>query len=94
MSEPLVRLRNLRKAYGRRQALSGIDLTLTRPEVVGIVGPDGAPWVTDSGTNAIALYFDSSAVVDTSRGWTTSNNTGSTMMFRGGASPRPLLMWR
>ena len=42
MSEPLVRLSNLRKAYGRRQALSGIDLTLTRPEVVGIVGPDGA----------------------------------------------------
>jgi ABC-2 type transport system ATP-binding protein len=38
----LVRLRNLRKAYGRRQALAGIDLELHEHQIVGLVGPDGA----------------------------------------------------
>jgi len=39
---PLVRLRGLRKAYGKRVALAGIDITLERCELVGVVGPDGA----------------------------------------------------
>jgi len=42
VSDPLVRLRNLRKAYGRRQALAGIDLDLHENQIVGLVGPDGA----------------------------------------------------
>jgi ABC-2 type transport system ATP-binding protein len=40
--EALIRLRNLRKRYGRRCALAGIDLTLEGRQIVGIVGPDGA----------------------------------------------------
>lgn len=39
---PLIRLRGLRKTYGPRRALDGIDLTLDRHELVGVVGPDGA----------------------------------------------------
>jgi ABC-2 type transport system ATP-binding protein len=39
---PLVRLRGLRKTYGRRQALAGVDLELTERQIVGVVGPDGA----------------------------------------------------
>jgi prepilin-type N-terminal cleavage/methylation domain-containing protein len=32
---------------------------------------------TNSGTNAIALYYDSSASVDATRGWTTTSNSGT-----------------
>lgn len=38
----LVQLRGLHKAYGRNVALTDIDLTLARCELVGVVGPDGA----------------------------------------------------
>jgi ABC-2 type transport system ATP-binding protein len=39
---PLVLLRGLRKSYGRRRALAGIDLDLRENQIVGVVGPDGA----------------------------------------------------
>jgi ABC-2 type transport system ATP-binding protein len=43
MSEAaIIRLRGLRKRYGRRQALAGIDLTIRDRQIFGIVGPDGA----------------------------------------------------
>ncbi|TMB60353.1 MAG: ABC transporter ATP-binding protein [Deltaproteobacteria bacterium] len=38
----MIRLRALAKRYGSRRALAGIDLTLERREIVGVVGPDGA----------------------------------------------------
>ncbi|HXQ20843.1 MAG TPA: ABC transporter ATP-binding protein [Candidatus Acidoferrales bacterium] len=41
-NEPLIHLRRLEKRYGRRRALAGVDLTLERREIVGVVGPDGA----------------------------------------------------
>jgi len=39
---PCIRLRGLRKRYGPRVALAGIDLDLKTPGLVGVVGPDGA----------------------------------------------------
>ena len=39
---PCIRLRGLRKRYGARVALAGIDLDLEAPGLVGVVGPDGA----------------------------------------------------
>jgi ABC-2 type transport system ATP-binding protein len=39
---PCIRLRGLRKRYGPRVALDGIDLDLEAPGLVGVVGPDGA----------------------------------------------------
>jgi len=42
VSEPLVRLRGLRKSYGRRVALAGIDLEIDERQIFGVVGPDGA----------------------------------------------------
>lgn len=39
---PEVRLRGLRKRFGRRVALAGIDLRLSGAQLVGVVGPDGA----------------------------------------------------
>jgi len=42
MSQPLVSLRGLRKRYGKRRALDGVDLTIDGQQIFGIVGPDGA----------------------------------------------------
>ena len=38
----LVSLRGLRKTYGRRRGLAGVDLELSERQIVGVVGPDGA----------------------------------------------------
>ncbi len=42
VAPPQVRLRGLRKRYGPRVALAGIDLELEGAGIVGVVGPDGA----------------------------------------------------
>jgi ABC-type multidrug transport system ATPase subunit len=39
---PTIRLRDLRKRFGKRVALAGIDLDLTGPQLVGLAGPDGS----------------------------------------------------
>ena len=39
---PIVTLKNLSKCFGAVVALDRIDLTLDRPCVFGVVGPDGA----------------------------------------------------
>jgi ABC-2 type transport system ATP-binding protein len=41
-SQPPIQLRGLRKRFGRRLALAGIDLTVEAGQIVGVVGPDGA----------------------------------------------------
>ncbi len=38
----IVTLQNVRKCFDRTVALNGIDLTITRPQIFGVVGPDGA----------------------------------------------------
>ena len=39
---PLVRIRGLRKRYGRQQAVRGVDLEVLSGEIYGLIGPDGA----------------------------------------------------
>ncbi|MCK6553621.1 ABC transporter ATP-binding protein [Candidatus Binatia bacterium] len=41
-ADPVISLRGLRKRYGRRVALHGVDLELHGGQIVGVVGPDGA----------------------------------------------------
>src|SRR4051795_3149148 len=41
-SNDAVRVRGLRKAYGEHTALDGVDLTVTRGEVLALLGPNGA----------------------------------------------------
>lgn len=41
-SEPIVRLRGVRKDYGPVQALKGLDLDIFENEVFGLLGPNGA----------------------------------------------------
>jgi len=42
MSGPLLELRNIHKRFGAIHALEGVDLTLGRGEVVGLMGDNGA----------------------------------------------------
>jgi ABC-2 type transport system ATP-binding protein len=41
-TEDAVRVQGLRKTYGERVALDGVDLTLARGEVLALLGPNGA----------------------------------------------------
>jgi ABC-2 type transport system ATP-binding protein len=41
-THPTITLRQLRKHFGAREALAGIDLELSGAHLVGVVGPDGA----------------------------------------------------
>jgi len=41
-SEVAIEVRGLRKKYGNLEAVKGIDLTVKRGEIFGIIGPDGA----------------------------------------------------
>ncbi len=42
MTAASISLRNLRKFFGKKRALAGIDLQLDGTDLVGVVGPDGA----------------------------------------------------
>ena len=39
---PLLEVRGLKKSYGRRQVVKGVDFQVDRGEVVGLLGPNGA----------------------------------------------------
>jgi ABC-2 type transport system ATP-binding protein len=41
-TDSVIRLRGLRKSFGTRSALNGIDLDLGGSQIAGVVGPDGA----------------------------------------------------
>ena len=42
MSDDLIRMENISKFYGRVQALDGVNLTVRRREIVGLLGDNGA----------------------------------------------------
>lgn len=42
MEEPVIETRGLRKAYGGRPVLDGVDLTVRRGQVLALLGPNGA----------------------------------------------------
>jgi ABC-2 type transport system ATP-binding protein len=41
-AEPAIEVRGLRKAYGEREALAALDLTVHRGELLAVLGPNGA----------------------------------------------------
>ena len=42
MAKELIRMQNIRKSYGRVQALDGVNLTVYENEIVGLLGDNGA----------------------------------------------------
>ncbi|HEY0248512.1 MAG TPA: ATP-binding cassette domain-containing protein [Gryllotalpicola sp.] len=60
--EPLVTLRGITKSYGAVQSLRGVDLTLRRGEVLGLVGDNGAGKSTLMKVLAGAVRHDSGEI--------------------------------
>ncbi len=42
MTEPLLAIRGLRAAYGKIEALKGVDLDINAGEIVALIGANGA----------------------------------------------------
>ena len=42
MSSPILECRNLEKTYGKKQALKGVNLTINKGRIVGLLGPNGS----------------------------------------------------
>lgn len=42
MNEPILECKNLVKGYGKKEALKGINLTINRGRIVGLLGPNGS----------------------------------------------------
>ena len=42
MSDPILECKNLVKSYGSKEALKGIDLTINKGRIVGLLGPNGS----------------------------------------------------
>jgi ABC-type Na+ transport system ATPase subunit NatA len=55
---PIIRVSGLRKDYRRRPAVRGVDLTVARGEIYGLIGPDGAGKSTLLKALAGVLTFD------------------------------------
>ena len=41
-SAPAIEVRELRKSYGEKEAVRGIDFSVQRGEIFGLLGPNGA----------------------------------------------------
>lgn len=41
-TNPIIRMRGLRKSYGKKEVLHGIDLDIAPGQVIGYIGPNGA----------------------------------------------------
>ncbi|MGH7895284.1 MAG: ABC transporter ATP-binding protein, partial [Candidatus Binatia bacterium] len=63
MSAPVIRLRALRKRFGRRTALAGIDLEVDDRQILGVTGPDGAGKTTLLRTLAGLLEVDAAEAI-------------------------------
>lgn len=68
---PALRLRDVRKAYGRTVALAGMSLRVQPGEVVGLLGPNGAGKSTAMKVAAGLVHADSGD------GWVGSAAVGS-----------------
>lgn len=62
MADPAVVIEDLVKSYGDVQALSGVDLTVERGEIFGLVGPNGAGKSTTLRIVSTLLNADSGTV--------------------------------
>jgi ABC-2 type transport system ATP-binding protein len=58
MSDAVIDIRGLRKRFGKRTALDGVDLRVTERQIVAVTGPDGAGKTTLLRTLAGLLEVD------------------------------------
>jgi ABC-type multidrug transport system ATPase subunit len=62
MQGPALKLEGVRKAYGKRVALAGLDLTVARGSITGLIGPNGAGKTTCFGVVGGFLKVDAGRV--------------------------------
>ena len=62
-ADSAIAVHNLRKCYGPLEALKGIDFTVKRGEIFGLIGPDGAGKTTTFGILAGVMESTSGEVV-------------------------------
>ena len=62
-ADSAIAVHNLRKCYGPTEALKGIDFTVKRGEIFGLIGPDGAGKTTTFGILAGVMALTSGEVV-------------------------------
>src|SRR5215472_6551177 len=63
MSEPAIAVRGLRKSFGEKEAVAGIDLEIAHGSLAGLVGPNGAGKTTSLSMMTGLLRPDSGRVV-------------------------------
>jgi ABC-2 type transport system ATP-binding protein len=63
MSEPAIEVRGLRKSFGEKEAVAGIDLNITVGSLAGLVGPNGAGKTTSLSMMTGLLRPDAGQVV-------------------------------
>ena len=63
MSEPAIVVRGLRKSFGAKEAVAGIDLEIARGSLAGLVGPNGAGKTTSLSMMTGLLRPDSGQVL-------------------------------
>jgi ABC-2 type transport system ATP-binding protein len=63
MSEPAIEVRGLRKSFGEKEAVAGIDLNIAAGSLAGLVGPNGAGKTTSLSMMTGLLRPDAGRVV-------------------------------
>jgi ABC-2 type transport system ATP-binding protein len=63
MDEPAIEVRGLRKSFGNKEAVAGVDLTIAVGSLAGLVGPNGAGKTTSLSMMTGLLRPDSGQVV-------------------------------
>ena len=64
MSEPAIEVRGLRKSFGKKEAVAGVDLEIAAGSLAGLVGPNGAGKTTSLSMMTGLLRPDAGQVVD------------------------------
>jgi ABC-2 type transport system ATP-binding protein len=63
MGEPAIEVSGLRKSFGKKEAVAGVDLTIAAGSLAGLVGPNGAGKTTSLSMMTGLLRPDSGQVV-------------------------------
>lgn len=63
MGEPAIEVRGLRKSFGAKEAVAGVDLEIAAGSLAGLVGPNGAGKTTSLSMMTGLLRPDAGQVV-------------------------------
>ncbi len=71
MGEPAIEVRGLRKSFGEKEAVAGVDLEIAAGSLAGLVGPNGAGKTTSlsmmTGLRRLKSSMASSSAASTGR---------------------------